>query len=81
MARNRWEWWNAWVGTRQWVRPWWVSCSWHSKRLGDLEDPFENRIHDVSMTAITTNIEINLRQMLGEKELPSPVQPVDGILW
>jgi putative membrane protein len=47
----------------------------------DLEDPFENRIHDVSMTAITTSIEINLRQMLGEEELPSPEQPVDGILW
>ncbi len=47
----------------------------------DLEDPFANKIHDVSMTAITTTIEINLRQMLGEVELPSPVQPVDGILW
>jgi ion channel-forming bestrophin family protein len=47
----------------------------------DLEDPFENRIHDVSMTAITTTIEINLRQMLGELELPPPEQPVDGILW
>jgi putative membrane protein len=47
----------------------------------DLEDPFENTIHDVSMTAITTSIEINLRQMLGEKELPLPEQPVDGILW
>jgi putative membrane protein len=47
----------------------------------DLEDPFENRIHDVSMTAITTTIEINLRQMLGEVELPPPEKPVDGILW
>jgi ion channel-forming bestrophin family protein len=47
----------------------------------DLEDPFEDKIHDVSMTAITTTIEINLRQMLGDVELPPPVQPVDGILW
>lgn len=47
----------------------------------DLEDPFENTIHDVSMTAITTSIEINLRQMLGEEELPSPKLPVDGVLW
>jgi putative membrane protein len=47
----------------------------------DLEDPFENRIHDVAMTAITKTIEINLRQMLGEIELPPPEQPVDGILW
>jgi putative membrane protein len=47
----------------------------------DLEDPFENRIHDIPLTSITTNIEINLRQLLGETELPSAVQPVDGILW
>jgi putative membrane protein len=47
----------------------------------DLEEPFENRIHDVSMTAIATTIEINLRQLLGETELPPAVEPVDGILW
>ena len=47
----------------------------------DLEDPFENCIHDVAMTAIATTIEINLRQMLGETKLPPPSQPVDGILW
>ena len=52
------------------------------ERIGRvLEDPFENRINDVSMTAIATTIEINLRQMLGETELPPPVQPIDGILW
>jgi putative membrane protein len=47
----------------------------------DLEDPFENTIHDVPMTAIAITIEINLRQMLGETELPPPAQPLDGILW
>lgn len=47
----------------------------------DLEDPFENRIHDVPLTSITTNIEINLRQLLGQTELPPAAQPVDGILW
>lgn len=47
----------------------------------DLEDPFVNSIYDVPMTAITTTIEINLRQQLGEKELPAPVNPVDGVLW
>jgi ion channel-forming bestrophin family protein len=47
----------------------------------DLEDPFENKIHDVPMTAIATTIEINLRQLLGETELPPPVQPIGGILW
>ena len=47
----------------------------------DLEDPFENTIHDVPMTAIATTIEINLRQLLGETELPPPEQPVHGVLW
>jgi putative membrane protein len=52
------------------------------ERIGRvLEDPFENNIHDVCMTSITTTIEINLRQMLGETELPSPEQPINGILW
>jgi putative membrane protein len=47
----------------------------------DLEDPFENCIYDIPITAITNTIEINLRQMLGETELPPPVQAIDGILW
>jgi len=47
----------------------------------DLEDPFDNTIYDVPMTAITANIETNLRQLLGEKELPEAVKPVKGVLW
>jgi putative membrane protein len=47
----------------------------------DLEDPFENSIFDVPLTSITTTIEVNLRQLLGETELPQPTVPVDGVLW
>lgn len=47
----------------------------------DLEDPFDNTIYDVPMTAIATTIEINLRQLIGETELPDPVKAVDGVLW
>jgi ion channel-forming bestrophin family protein len=47
----------------------------------DLEDPFENSIFDVPLTSITTTIEINLRQLLGETQLPQPVAPVDGVMW
>ncbi len=46
----------------------------------DLEDPFENNIYDVALTAITTTIETNLRQLLGEKELPAAPAAVDGFL-
>jgi putative membrane protein len=45
------------------------------------EDPFENRMNDVPMTALCRSIEIDLRQMLGETSLPAPVQPVDGVLY
>jgi putative membrane protein len=47
----------------------------------DLEDPFDNTIHDIPLTSITRTIEINLRQMLGESNLPEPVTPVHSILW
>lgn len=47
----------------------------------DLEDPFDNTIFDVPITAIATTIEINLRQLLGETELPAPEQPIRGVLW
>src|SRR5438309_3295423 len=47
----------------------------------DLEDPFENTIYDVPLTAITTTIEVNLRQLLGETVLPEAERPVRGVLW
>ncbi len=47
----------------------------------DLEDPFDDKVHDIPLTAICTTIEINLRQMLGETELPPEATPVDGVLW
>ncbi len=51
-------------------------------RIGrDLEDPFENTIFDVPLTSISTAIEVNLRQLLGETNLPAATTPVDGVLW
>ena len=47
----------------------------------DLEDPFDNTIFDVPMTAICKTIEINLRQLLGETDLPEAEKPVYGVLW
>jgi putative membrane protein len=46
-----------------------------------VEAPFENDVHDTPMTALSRTIEINLRQMLGERTLPPPVEPVDGYLY
>ncbi len=51
-------------------------------RIGrDLEDPFDNTVYDVPLTSICRSIEINLRQMLGEKDLPEPASSVHGVLW
>jgi ion channel-forming bestrophin family protein len=47
----------------------------------DLEDPFDNSIYDVPMTSLTTTIEMNLRQLLGETALPPAEVPVHGVLW
>lgn len=49
--------------------------------VGDAsENPFENGINDIPMTAICRNVEIDLREMLGETELPARIQPVNHIL-
>lgn len=48
---------------------------------GGIENPFENSVNDTPMSAITRNIEINLLQMMGETELPEPVQPKNGFLF
>ena len=47
----------------------------------DLEHPFDNSVHDVAMTSICRTIEINLKQYLGEADLPAPVEPVHGVIW
>ncbi|ANM30603.1 hypothetical protein ABI59_15010 [Acidobacteria bacterium Mor1] len=45
------------------------------------EDPFENRIQDTPMSALSRTIEIDLRDMLGEKDLPPRLLPKDGFLF
>ncbi|RYU84796.1 bestrophin family protein [Hymenobacter persicinus] len=45
------------------------------------ENPIENKMNDVPMTALCRTIEIDLRQMLGETNLPAPMQPHNGVLY
>lgn len=45
------------------------------------EDPFEGRINDVPMTALCRTIEIDLRDMLDEQNLPEKVRPQHHILY
>jgi len=37
-----------------------------------IQDPFENKPTDTAMTSIARTIEINIKELLGEKELPEP---------
>ncbi|MBL8914152.1 MAG: hypothetical protein JNM17_25835 [Archangium sp.] len=47
----------------------------------DLEAPFENAVHDTPLTSLSNTIELNLRQHLGEQELPTEVRAVHGFVY
>jgi putative membrane protein len=40
-----------------------------------MQDPFNNQPTDTPVTAIARNIEINIRQLLGETQVPEPQKP------
>jgi ion channel-forming bestrophin family protein len=40
-----------------------------------LQDPFRNRPSDTPVTTIARNIEINIKQLLGENNIPEPIAP------
>lgn len=47
----------------------------------DIEDPFENTVHDTPMSTLSRAIEINLRQNLGQQDIPAEIQPVEGFSY
>lgn len=44
------------------------------------ENPFEGNANDIPITQISRAIEIDLREMIGEKDLPPALQPENNIL-
>jgi len=51
------------------------------EKIGEsTENPFEGGANDVPITAITRTIEIDLREMLGEKDIPPALKPQNNIL-
>lgn len=51
------------------------------ERVGEsTENPFEGNANDVPITAMSRTIEIDLREMLEEKDIPPALQPVNKIL-
>jgi len=45
-----------------------------------MQDPFKDRPTDTSMTAIARTVEINIKQLLKEKNVPQPLAPKDFYL-
>jgi len=51
------------------------------EEIGDYsENPFEAGVNDVPITSLSRTIEIDLREMLGETDLPSKIEPTNNIL-
>jgi ion channel-forming bestrophin family protein len=46
----------------------------------EIEDPFGTDPHHLPLAALCRTIEINLRQIIGETQVPKPIVPQDGIL-
>lgn len=64
--------------------PFSVLASWvfHTmEKIGEsTENPFQGGANDIPMTSLSRTIEIDLREMLDETELPEPIGPVNHIL-
>ena len=73
------------AGNMVWlVIPFSVLISWVYTSLEQVgestENPFEGSSNDVPISQISRTIEIDMREMLGETELPPPLQPKNNIV-
>jgi len=51
------------------------------EKIGDYsENPFEGTYNDVPITSISIGIEIDLREMIDDQNIPKPVESNDGFL-
>jgi putative membrane protein len=73
---------NAWV---YWLCPFisgliiWVFFL--MEKIGDYsENPFEGTYNDVPITSISRTIEIDLREMINDENIPPPIEDEDGFL-
>jgi putative membrane protein len=71
--------WFIWLAVPMSVLVGWVFLV--LEQIGEsTENPFEGSANDIPITQISRMIEIDLREMLGEKELPPAVQAQNNIL-
>lgn len=51
---------------------------WFMEKIGDYaENPSEGLLHDIPMLQISRAIEIDLREIIADEKLTSPIQPID----
>ena len=71
--------WGAWLTV-----PFSLLISWvffTMEQIGEFsENPFDNAINDTPMSTICRNIEIDIKEMLGEKDLPAKLQPEHNVM-
>jgi putative membrane protein len=71
--------WGAWLSIPFSIVVGWVFVV--MELIGDYsENPFEGLGNDVPMLSICRTIEIDLLEMLGETNLPKPIEPKNGVL-
>jgi ion channel-forming bestrophin family protein len=73
------------VGTVGWATPLVVGVLSYTffglDALGDqIENPFDRLPNDLPLDAMCRSIEISLGELLGDTDLPEPLQPVEGVL-
>ena len=79
---------DVFMNAAEWV--YWVSPAFAAliiwvfflmEKIGDYsENPFEGTYNDVPITQISRLIEIDLREMIDDEDIPEPVQDVNGYL-
>lgn len=53
-----------------------------AEMIGDAsENPFAGEYNDIPITSLSRTIEIDLREMLDETDIPEPIGPVNNYLW
>ncbi len=71
--------WGAWLTV-----PFSLLISWvfyTMEQIGEFsENPFDNAVNDTPMSTICRNIEIDIKEMLGEKDLPAKIQPEHNVM-
>lgn len=71
--------WGAWISIPFTVLIGWVYLM--MELVGDYsENPFEGLGNDIPMLALCRTIEIDLREMLGESDLPPSIEAINGVL-